>query len=478
MIPDSTILQLRDLATEYRTFLELSGDLTPQMRGQRFNGLLAQMFRAWGHRATADLNSHGNIDVAFAIDRERFVLEAKWESHPIATGPIAKLQKRVSQRLGGTIGVFVSMSGYTEEALADVKDGQRLEVVLLDRSHVEAMLTGFSPPDELLRLVLDRAHFYGDATCTLADLLAVDEPPPTLRIGPPTSSYDQSRLVKTSAEGVEVGWAVRDIPFGQGRVSVLPRSRLLVVGGDGILLIDELSRKVERIRSPHGATDAKMLSSEEIAVVRNGAVAILRQGSLFPIGGPFPGGVTFVKDTGAEIIVFANGTQGLGGRYHPRILGPSLTTLSGTLGDEESVPLDVPPGSAGGAVRIRDGLVALLGQSTTVFADGDEVASIRLPVANAFAGTAVDEDGQLLCVGGDTTVFALNVEELEPSAKIVCELNLRGSAFDVALQPGSATVGYVFAHDHAGDGELRGVIARFDMDAQQADLELDEDDSP
>ena len=47
------------------------------------------------------------------------------------------------------------MSGYTPDALSDIKDGGRLEVVLLDKSHVEAMLTGFSPPVDLLNLMLD-----------------------------------------------------------------------------------------------------------------------------------------------------------------------------------------------------------------------------------------------------------------------------------------------------------------------------------
>jgi hypothetical protein len=77
------------------------------------------MFEAWGHQARADLNSRGNIDVAFAIDNQRFVLKAKWEQSPIGTGPIAKLQKRVRQRLGGTIGIFVSMSGYSADAIVD-----------------------------------------------------------------------------------------------------------------------------------------------------------------------------------------------------------------------------------------------------------------------------------------------------------------------------------------------------------------------
>jgi hypothetical protein len=173
MYPD--LQQLQDLVADYGRLCLLEGH-TPQSRGRRFNALLAEMFVAWGHRAHADLNTRGNIDVAFAIDRNRFVLEAKWERNPIGIGPIAKLQKRVRQRLGGTIGVFVSMSGYTQDALNDLKEGERLEVVLLTQEHVEAMLAGLVPPDELFEFLLDFAHFYGDPTRSLSELLMRERP--------------------------------------------------------------------------------------------------------------------------------------------------------------------------------------------------------------------------------------------------------------------------------------------------------------
>jgi hypothetical protein len=56
------------------------------------------------------------------------------------------------------------MSGYTDDALNYLKDGERLEVLLLTSEHVEAMLAGLTPPDELFELLLDFAHFYGDPT--------------------------------------------------------------------------------------------------------------------------------------------------------------------------------------------------------------------------------------------------------------------------------------------------------------------------
>lgn len=116
------------------------------------------------------------------------MLEAKWLSKKADTGSIAKLQKRVRQRLAGTYGVFLSMSGYSQEALAEVKDGERLEIMLLDRSHWEAMLSGQVPPARLFGLVRSYAAFHGEAYGPLSELLGSSVPVPQLNFDPPKSA--------------------------------------------------------------------------------------------------------------------------------------------------------------------------------------------------------------------------------------------------------------------------------------------------
>ena len=87
--------------------------MTPQHGGQRFNEFIAELLRCWGlDRVEANVRSVGEIDVTFAVDGTRFILEAKWEQSPVDFGPIAKLRGRITQRLAGTRGVLLSMSGY------------------------------------------------------------------------------------------------------------------------------------------------------------------------------------------------------------------------------------------------------------------------------------------------------------------------------------------------------------------------------
>lgn len=125
-------LRLRELIDEYGRLQRLE-QMTPQRRGQRFNEFIAELLDYWGlERVEANVRSVGEIDVAFACDGTRFLLEAKWEKEPASFDPIAKLSRRITQRFVGTRGVFLSMSGYTGAAQADMLRGQQPDMLLLD----------------------------------------------------------------------------------------------------------------------------------------------------------------------------------------------------------------------------------------------------------------------------------------------------------------------------------------------------------
>jgi Holliday junction resolvase-like predicted endonuclease len=145
----STTLRLHELIDEYGRMRRLEG-MTPQQRGQRLNEFIAELLRCWGlDRVDANVRSAGEIDVTFAVNGTRFILEAKWEQGPVDYGPMAKLRGRITQRLAGTRGVLLSMSGYSDEALEGIVRGQQLDMLLLDRTHLEAMLSGLRSPADL-----------------------------------------------------------------------------------------------------------------------------------------------------------------------------------------------------------------------------------------------------------------------------------------------------------------------------------------
>jgi Holliday junction resolvase-like predicted endonuclease len=156
----STADVLENLRATYAAMQRLDG-LTAQDRGRQFNGWLADLLRAHEIGAQENQRSAGEIDVVFSIGDTRYILEAKWSKTKTDTGQLAKLQKRVRQRLSGTYGVFVSMAGYTPEALSDLGQGERLELILLDKEHIEAVLAGEISPQALLSKLRDEASFAG-----------------------------------------------------------------------------------------------------------------------------------------------------------------------------------------------------------------------------------------------------------------------------------------------------------------------------
>jgi hypothetical protein len=157
-----TTLRLRELIDEYGRLCWLEG-MTPQRRGQRFNEFIAELLRCWGvDRVDANVRGVGEIDVVFAVDGVRFILDAKWEQGAVSIDPIAKLLRRITQRLAGTRGAFLSMSGYTTDALDDLNRGQQPDTFLLDRTHLEAMLSGLYSPGDLFARLLDRASYHGE----------------------------------------------------------------------------------------------------------------------------------------------------------------------------------------------------------------------------------------------------------------------------------------------------------------------------
>jgi Holliday junction resolvase-like predicted endonuclease len=183
--------RLEQLIAEYGRLRELSAD-EASSRGQRFNHFLAELLQSWGIKASSSITSSGEIDVGFELEGQRFIVEAKWEQKRTDTGQIAKLQKRLRQRLGGTIGLFISMFGYTQDALNDLKEGEQLAVLCLSRDYVEAMLSEFIPPDELLSELVTKASLRGEAYVPLSSLF--DVPPVSQLISLLRLPYSQMSL--------------------------------------------------------------------------------------------------------------------------------------------------------------------------------------------------------------------------------------------------------------------------------------------
>lgn len=165
-------VELRELLVRYQQ-LKAVPKGKEAGRGRQFNAFLRDLLRVWGLEAHADqrgIRNRDETDVGFSIGRAYYILEAKWEKKPINLDPVAKLYLRLKVRPPGTAAVLVSMSGFTKPVREFTE--YHPEIILLDRTHIEAMLTGLVDPDQLLHSLFSWTSRRGGSYVALDRLLA------------------------------------------------------------------------------------------------------------------------------------------------------------------------------------------------------------------------------------------------------------------------------------------------------------------
>ncbi|GGP72591.1 restriction endonuclease [Saccharothrix coeruleofusca] len=253
--------------------------MTPQRRGQQFNGLIADLFTCFGLTAKPDQQGDaGEIDVTFGVGNQRFILEAKWVDKRTPIDPIAKLQRRLDQRMRNVTGVFLSMSGYTPGALTGVDKGRQLDVLLLDQEHWEAMLFGLVPPTEMIDLLTDVASYQGQAYTLLGTLLRNDVPVPQLSFPPAAVSVCAPLADHVRTEVVLGG--VRSRTAG---LTLTGTDSMLLTTDDGVLKVDFTSRAVSWAVPVHGCHGRAVEQGDAILVQRGVGTGLYRNGQLRPV---------------------------------------------------------------------------------------------------------------------------------------------------------------------------------------------------
>jgi len=104
--------KLYDLYTNY---IELTRLDNPQQRGYLFEVFLNDLFNLF------DIDSKGafkikdeQIDGAFSLDGTEYLIEAKWQKEPIKLSNIYEFQGKVKTKLDNTLGLYISVNGYSD----------------------------------------------------------------------------------------------------------------------------------------------------------------------------------------------------------------------------------------------------------------------------------------------------------------------------------------------------------------------------
>lgn len=110
-------------------------------RGFDFEPLLNKLFNLeqleprTGYRPVGE-----QIDGSIYLDGRIYLLEAKWHADPLPASTLYQFKGKVEGKLAGTIGIFISMSGYAEDAVDALVLGRTLNIILFDKRDLDAAI--------------------------------------------------------------------------------------------------------------------------------------------------------------------------------------------------------------------------------------------------------------------------------------------------------------------------------------------------
>lgn len=123
-----------------QSFMQIAINLNAQARGYDLEKLMYDIFELFDLDPKASFKITGEqLDGAFFLEGTEYLFEAKWHSQLISANDLDTFSMKVSRKLDNTLGVFLSMSGFSEDGIRAHSVG-RPNLILLDGADLMAVL--------------------------------------------------------------------------------------------------------------------------------------------------------------------------------------------------------------------------------------------------------------------------------------------------------------------------------------------------
>ncbi len=121
-------------------FMAIATGTNPQKKGFDLERLMYDIFELFDLDPKASFRNIGEqIDGAFSLDGTDFLFEAKWQKDPVNVQDLDGFSSKVKRKLDNTLGVFLSMEGFSQDGVAAHSAGRPV-VILMDGSDLMAVL--------------------------------------------------------------------------------------------------------------------------------------------------------------------------------------------------------------------------------------------------------------------------------------------------------------------------------------------------
>lgn len=167
--------QANDLSALKQAFTKIYGtDLTPQARGKLFEKFLQELFRRQSVKMRDPFRIVGEeIDGTFKFEGENYIMEAKWQDSGASTDQLYKFAYKVDGKMQGR-GLFISVNGFSNEALRALVHGKMIQTILMDGSDLSAVLEQRISLEAMLDYKIRAAQTRGEVyVCALREATKV-----------------------------------------------------------------------------------------------------------------------------------------------------------------------------------------------------------------------------------------------------------------------------------------------------------------
>lgn len=133
----------------------LPDSASPQQKAQRgrdFEAILRAMFEEAGLAPRVSYRPTGEeVDGSIWLDGRTVLIEAKWTAAKHPASSIYQFKGKVDGKLVGTLGLFVSINGFTKDAINALVAGKDLNIVLAEGADIRAIAENHITILDLLR---------------------------------------------------------------------------------------------------------------------------------------------------------------------------------------------------------------------------------------------------------------------------------------------------------------------------------------
>ncbi len=142
----------RKLGQLLQRFHQLVDERNRQRAGIQLQTILNDLFSLEGMKPRRPFRINGEeIDGSFVLDRQVYLLEAKWVSKPLSEGPLLVFFGRISGKSAHTRGVLIAINGFSEPAKDAIVRGRQPHFFCMDGGDLAMVLEGHIDLKEFLR---------------------------------------------------------------------------------------------------------------------------------------------------------------------------------------------------------------------------------------------------------------------------------------------------------------------------------------